>query len=87
MSTAPSPVEDRRSTRAESFESIPEVDFLQHMIAEDLRDADEQLTSAFKLKEKNGELLPEPLLVEDKSRFVLFPIKQPDVSANGIFEF
>lgn len=36
--------------------------------------------SDFKLKEMNGELLQEPLLAEDKSRFVLFPIKYPDVS-------
>ena len=39
------------------------------------------LVSEFKIKEANGELLPEPLLVEDKSRFVLFPIKHTDVSA------
>ena len=38
------------------------------------------LVSEFKIKEANGELLPEPLLVEDKSRFVLFPIKHTDVS-------
>ena len=35
--------------------------------------------SAFRLKEMQGELLPEPLLVEDKRRFVLFPIKQPEI--------
>ena len=35
--------------------------------------------SEFKVKEMLGELLPEPLLVEDKTRFVLFPIKQPDI--------
>jgi hypothetical protein len=34
----------------------------------------------FKQKELRGELLPEPLLVEDKTRFVLFPIKHNDVS-------
>lgn len=27
----------------------------------------------------NGEMVPEPMLQEDKARFVLFPIKQPDV--------
>jgi len=27
----------------------------------------------------NGDFAPEPMLQEDKSRFVLFPIKQPDV--------
>jgi hypothetical protein len=44
-----------------------------------------------KLKELRGEMLPEPLLVEDKTRFVLFPIKHADVRANiapvYIFEF
>jgi ribonucleotide reductase beta subunit family protein with ferritin-like domain len=35
--------------------------------------------TVFKLKEMNGELEDEPLLVEDKTRFVLFPIKQPDI--------
>lgn len=33
----------------------------------------------FKIKELNGELLPEPLLVPDRTRFVLFPIKHNDV--------
>ena len=40
------------------------------------------LVSEFKIKEANGELLPEPLLVEDKSRFVLFPIQHTDVSTS-----
>jgi hypothetical protein len=35
----------------------------------------------FKQKEANKELLPEPLLIEDKARFVLFPIKHNDVRA------
>lgn len=35
--------------------------------------------SDFKLKELNGELLPEPLLATDRTRFVLFPIKHNDV--------
>ena len=34
----------------------------------------------YKLQELKGDLAPEPLLQEDKTRFVLFPIKQPDVS-------
>ena len=34
----------------------------------------------FKLKEQRGELLPEPLLTPDQTRFVLFPIKHADVS-------
>ena len=36
--------------------------------------------SEFKLKEQRGELLPEPLLTPDQTRFVLFPIKHADVS-------
>ena len=35
--------------------------------------------TAFKIKEMKGKLAPEPLLQEDKTRFVLFPIKQPDI--------
>ena len=37
--------------------------------------------SDFKLRELNGELLPEPLLAADRTRFVLFPIKHNDVSS------
>jgi hypothetical protein len=33
----------------------------------------------FKRLENSGRLLPEPLLLGDKSRFVLFPIKHPEV--------
>jgi hypothetical protein len=33
-----------------------------------------------KLKEESGELAPEPLLVENPHRFVIFPIKDNDVS-------
>ena len=33
-----------------------------------------------KLKEERGELAPEPLLVENPHRFVIFPIKDNDVS-------
>lgn len=35
--------------------------------------------SAFRIKEMRGELLPEPLLIKDKRRFVLFPIKHTDI--------
>lgn len=34
----------------------------------------------FKRLENTGRLLPEPLLLADKNRFVLFPIKHNDVS-------
>jgi hypothetical protein len=47
------------------------------------------LVSEYKQKELNGELLPEPLLVENKKRFVMFPILHRDVSTvpcmNGFF--
>lgn len=78
-SSPATPVFDERSTRSTSFDSIPEVEFLQKMLEKDLNDAKDQLISEFKRKENNGELLPEPLLMEDKSRFVLFPIKHNDV--------
>lgn len=35
--------------------------------------------SEFKRKEMNGELRPEPYLIENPNRFVIFPIKEPDV--------
>ncbi|KAE9007080.1 hypothetical protein PR003_g18066, partial [Phytophthora rubi] len=35
--------------------------------------------SEYKLKEVNGELQPEPFLVENPNRFVLFPIQEHDV--------
>ena len=38
-----------------------------------------------KLKEERGELEPEPLLVENPHRFVIFPIKDNDVSGNWRF--
>jgi hypothetical protein len=64
-----------------SFESIPEVDFVKQMVEQELAALDiVTKPTDFKLKEMSGELLPEPLLAEDKGRFVLFPIKQPDVS-------
>lgn len=63
--------------RTESFESIPDVDFMVQSIEADLASFD---ISDFRVKEAAGELLPEPLLVPDSSRFVLFPIKHSDVS-------
>jgi hypothetical protein len=86
MSSSSTPTE-RSASRSNSFDSIPEVDFLQRMVAQELSAIETQMISEFKLKEKNGELLPEPLLTEDKSRFVLFPIQNPDVSAIDFFSF
>lgn len=82
-----SPLLDENSTRSTSFDSIPEVEFLHKILEKDLLDANEELVSDFKRKERNGELAPEPLLVEDKSRFVLFPIKHTDVRIFSIFDF
>lgn len=63
-------------------ESIPEVKFLDKSFDED---EDRQLPdrplspTEFKVAESAGNQEPEPLLIEDKTRFVLFPIKQPDI--------
>jgi hypothetical protein len=35
----------------------------------------------FRRKEKDGLMKAEPLLIPDKSRFVLFPIQHTDVSS------
>jgi hypothetical protein len=71
-----------KSARSDSFESIPEADFLIQIVSDELdKLAAEELVSDYKKKEMIKELLPEPLLMEDKSRFVLFPIKNTDVSA------
>lgn len=67
-------------SRSESFESIPEVDFIKKMVAEQVDDINKSLMTEFKKLELAGKLLPEPLLIPDKSRFVLFPIKHHDVS-------
>ncbi len=36
-------------------------------------------TTEFRIMELEGKMIPEPLLKEDKSRFVLFPIKHDDI--------
>lgn len=70
-----------KNHRSDSFESIPDADFLIQLINNDLSELhEEELVSEYKRKELNEELQPEPLLTEDKSRFVLFPIKHTDVS-------
>jgi hypothetical protein len=69
-------------SRSASFESIPDIGFIQNIILDELESTNLHpiiKMSEFKKRENNGELLPEPLLVEDKSRFVLFPIKYQDV--------
>jgi len=49
---------------------------------DEVKVADEQKgpeVSAFRQRELNGELLPEPMLQENKNRFVIFPIQHKDV--------
>jgi hypothetical protein len=75
--------------RSDSLESIESVDFLVESLenADLSANAEGPVMSEHRLKEKNGELLPEPLLVEDKQRFVLFPIKHHDVRLNPLFPY
>jgi hypothetical protein len=67
-------------SRSESLESIPGVDFIVASVEADLAALEMNDVSEYKKKEAAGELLPEPLLIPDNSRFVLFPIKHGDVS-------
>ena len=57
--------------------TFPEVDFLGSSPTYDEHD---EMTE-FRKQELEGLHEPEPLLREDKSRFVLFPIQHNDVSA------
>ena len=67
-------------TRIDSIESIASVDFLEEIL---VKDKPIELITIFKKMELNGEMKPEPLLIEDKQRFVLFPIKHNDVSLDS----
>mmetsp|Transcript_22101 Transcript_22101/g.28942 ORF Transcript_22101/g.28942 Transcript_22101/m.28942 type:complete len:378 (-) Transcript_22101:262-1395(-) len=40
---------------------------------------DKPVKSVYKIKEEKGELLPEPLLADNPSRFVVFPIQHNDI--------
>ena len=66
--------------RTDSLDTIPSAGFeiTVGSLIDDMNNA--MLVSEFKRMEANGELKPEPLLMEDKARFVLFPIKHNDVS-------
>ena len=65
--------------RYESFDSIASVDFLvEELSLDETKDGSEPVPSAMRKREIAGEI-KEPLLEEDKSRFVLFPIKHHDV--------
>jgi hypothetical protein len=67
-----------RREKSDSFDSIPDIGLFKSL---DLNESDDKENmSVFKLKEINGQMKPEPILTEDKSRFVLFPIKHTDVS-------
>ncbi len=73
-------MEENKLERNDSFASIPECDFMKDLIAGELREVTLQMSvSEFRRKEKEGYMKPEPLLIPDKSRFVLFPIKHTDV--------
>ena len=68
-----------KAFRSESIPSTFELDQSVARIAE-LSIANKlHNLSEFKQREMRGELAPEPLLTEDKTRFVLFPIKHHDV--------
>jgi hypothetical protein len=66
-------------SRCSSVETIPDVNFLVQSVEADLKGAAVDVTE-FKKMELRGDFSPEPLLAEDKTRFVLFPIKHCDVS-------
>jgi hypothetical protein len=66
--------------RNDSFASIPTVDFMKDLIDGELKEIDQMQITDFRRKENEGLMEPEPLLIADKSRFVLFPIKHTDVS-------
>lgn len=72
--------------KSDSLESLPEAGFISEMIHNHQGQiiAPASLVSEYKMKELNGEFLPEPLLLEDKTRFVLFPIKHNDVSSTAV---
>jgi len=68
-------------------DTFPEATFIKSM---DLNASLEPSSSSvqvteFRQLEKTGQLEVEPLLKEDKSRFVLFPIQHKDVSLKNIF--
>ena len=69
--------------KSDSFESIPDIGLFKSMILDEVTQSennDKENMTVFKMKELNGDFKAEPLLIEDKSRFVLFPIKHTDVS-------
>ena len=69
-----------KAFRSDCIPSTFELDQSATRIAEMSIANQVQNVSVFKQREMRGELQPEPLLTEDKTRFVLFPIKHHDVS-------
>lgn len=61
----------------------PELDFVDENYNSSDENDDNATTSCseFKMRELRGELLPEPYLMENPNRFVLFPIQESDVWA------
>jgi hypothetical protein len=53
---------------------------MKDLINGELREIDQQQMTEHRRKEASGEMEPEPMLIAEKSRFVLFPIKHTDVS-------
>ena len=68
--------------QSESYDFFPIEDFVLNSPLLHDTTVIVDVVSENKKKELRGELLPEPLLKEDKSRFVLFPIKHNDVSSH-----
>lgn len=76
--------QDESPTGIDDFNTVgrpePELEFTQDDDEEVLDDSEEEPTmSEYKLKEIRGELVPEPYLMENPNRFVLFPIQEKDV--------
>jgi hypothetical protein len=69
--------EMNRITKSDSFDSMGSVDFLVDELT--INSASKPEPSEMRKKEMSGEIV-ESFLQEDKSRFVLFPIKHHDVS-------
>lgn len=65
--------------RSDSLDSLPDVSFLSLSPEHGGAVPGELIMSDFKKMEIRGELLPEPMLMEDKGRFVVFPIKHNDI--------
>jgi len=67
-------------------DTFPEATFIKSMdLNASLEPSSSVQVTEFRQLEKTGQLEVEPLLKEDKSRFVLFPIQHKDVSLKNIF--